>query len=117
MAPRERKDAVDVIAVFMRHCDTGKIGGRQPETRKAPFGFADRHAAIDHQPGVACFDNQRIALTATAQRCETHHRAGHLKWRFKALPERNAAPANTSAAGELFKLIVEQSEDLDGRAG
>lgn len=73
MTPSKRKDATDMVTVFMGHQNTREIFGAPPQTGETPKRLALPEAAIDHQAGGVAFDQQRVTRTAAAKRREADH--------------------------------------------
>lgn len=77
MAPGVLEDAGAVITMFVSDENGGKILYRQTEPRKPQLQLARAEAAVEQQPGIAGFDNQRIAAAAAAKRGKTHGAADY----------------------------------------
>src|SRR5258708_21033616 len=76
-AARETDHAANGIVVLMRDDDGRDVFGNEPETGKPGHGSGKSKTAVEQQPRASRLDDQRIALTAAAQRSEPHSGSRH----------------------------------------
>src|SRR6476661_5833174 len=58
VAPREPRDTAGVVVVLVGDEDCREIGGRETETREAPFGLSHVETAVDEYPGRSGLDDE-----------------------------------------------------------
>jgi hypothetical protein len=73
MTTGKGENTADVITVLVRHHDRGQLIGRHTESGQPRCCLTARETTIQQHPGLAGIDNQRVALTAAAQRGEADH--------------------------------------------
>mgnify|MGYP001582749334 CR=1 FL=1 len=69
---RQRGNAFDVVAVFMRNQNTAEMFGLQTESCEAGNRFATGKPAIHHYNGGTGLHHQCVAFAATAEKGKTH---------------------------------------------
>ena len=70
---RETRDATNVIVMFMRNQNGIYRFGSDTQSCQPANGIGKTKPAISQYPRASRLDQQPIALTAAAQRCEPHH--------------------------------------------
>ena len=70
---REGADAADMILVLVRHQDAVELLGEHAQPRESGHDILQPKAAIEQEPRVARFDDESVAVTATAERRKAHH--------------------------------------------
>jgi hypothetical protein len=72
MTTGKGENTADVISMLVRHHDRRQLIGRSPSLASLVC-LAGRETAIEQHLRLAGIDNQGVALTAAAQRCEADH--------------------------------------------
>jgi hypothetical protein len=70
MSPRERRNALDVVAVFMRDEDRRQVFRNEAQAGEPIARLLQREAAVDQQADSVDRNQGAVAATAAAERRE-----------------------------------------------
>src|SRR5882672_12576167 len=72
MAARQPRDTADMVFVLVGDDDGRQIFGGEAKAAETGGRLAEPESTVEQNPGGTGFDDQGIAPTAAAQRCEAH---------------------------------------------